>query len=105
MSPEIIFWNVLRTHIHKQRYMYKGKHISVAEAKGKPLHCIPAGGAVCIFCSGLLSIGDKVIKLPVAVIKDEFVLCILVDNALLKKIKEVLVTKASGGGNLFMKHS
>lgn len=75
------------------------------ETEGKPLHCVPAGGAALIFCSGLLSIGDKVIKLPVAVIEDEFVLCILVDNALLKKIKKVLVTQASGEGISFIKCS
>lgn len=69
------------------------------------MHCVPAGGAAFIFCSSLLSIGDKVIKLPVAVIEDEFVLCILVDNALLKKIKKVLVTKPSGEGISFMKCS
>lgn len=69
------------------------------------MHCVPAGGAVCIFCSSLLSIGDKVIKLPVAVIEDEFVLCILVDNALLKGIKKMLVTKASVGGISFVKCS
>lgn len=69
------------------------------------MHCVPAAGAALSFCSGLLSIGDKVIKLPVAVIEDEFVLCILVDNALLKKIKKVLVTQASGEGISFMKCS
>lgn len=43
--------------------------------------------------------------LRVAAIQDEFSLGILVDNALLKKIKKVLVTKASGGGISFLKCS
>lgn len=65
------------------------------------MHYIPTGGAVLVSVTRL-SIGDcKVIKLPVAALEDEFSFRILVDNALLKKTKKVLVTKTSGGGVSF----
>jgi hypothetical protein len=65
------------------------------------LHYVPAG-----VLAILLGIGDcKVIKLPVAAIEDKFSLGILVDNALLKKDKKVLVIKTSGGGISFIKCS
>lgn len=45
-------------------------------------------GALFLFFVFLLTIGDyKIIRLPVAVIEDEFGLYILVDDALLKKIR------------------